>query len=214
MALMKVALIVGSPAHIFAEWLKYRVLRDEWDGKLDFPTEEGRIVLRAGMLSLESGRTEIWLTDIVPFDEDAGKRERQPPAIDFLVEPLDSERAEVTAECHLPEVTDYFKDLLREIGKRWPEARKGRLAEILGHKSAGRPSLDRKELIYRLVKAQKAEEMKQKWRHLPYTEITKQIAWPYSTDVFYKTRRRLHELEENDPNGFLGEVAKWRESAM
>ena len=72
---MKVAFIVGSPAHTFAEWLEYQVLRDEWDGKLDSPTEEGRIVLRAGVLPLRSGRTEIWLTDIVRFEEDAGKPE-------------------------------------------------------------------------------------------------------------------------------------------
>ena len=142
---MKVGFVVRTPAHIFAEWLKYQVLGDEWDGRLDFPTEEGRIVLHTTVVSPRtSDRTEIslWATCTVPSDEDAGRRERRPPVIDFLVEPLDPKRTEVTAECRLPAVMDYFKELLSRMAERWegaPEVVSRPEQETEPRKPPGRP---------------------------------------------------------------------------
>lgn len=114
---MKVTFLVEISGDSFANWLEYHTVMDQKDGKLEFPTEKGPIVMRPAI-----GPSHI--TYPAEINMWVVSQERPTPVgISFFLVPLVPDRVEVTAECHLPEVMDYFKDLLREIGKRWPETK-------------------------------------------------------------------------------------------
>jgi hypothetical protein len=70
-------------------------------------------------------------------------------------------------------------------------------------------------LIYRLAKAQEAEEIKRanpdKW----WKMIAKEINWRHGIGgpgltLLRDARKRLRSLEQDDPGGLLQEVAEWR----
>jgi len=116
-ALVKVTFPLNTGADFFANWLEYHTVMDGKDGKLEFPTEQGRIVLRPAIgPSHITYPTEIdmWvLSEVRPT----------PVGISFFLVPLAPDRVEVTAECHEPAVIGYFEELLQEIVKVWPGAR-------------------------------------------------------------------------------------------
>jgi hypothetical protein len=125
---------------------------------------------------------------------------------------------EVIAECHLPEAVDYFEALLTTMKERWPEARTGTSTGVpLGkrQRAAGRPGLDDDELLYRLAKAQEAEEIRRADPDMWWKMVAKEINWRYGISdsglaLLRDARKRLRSLEENDPEGLLQEVAQWR----
>jgi hypothetical protein len=124
---------------------------------------------------------------------------------------------EVIAECHLPEAVDYFEALLAAMGQRGPTLG-GRSASGAAVRTSrgqgGRPGLDHDELIYRLAKAQEAEEIKRadpdKW----WKMIAKEINWRHGISgpgltLLRDARKRLRSLEVDDPGRLLQEVAEW-----
>ena len=77
----------------------------------------------------------------------------------------------------------------------------------------GHPGLDHDELIYRLAKAQEAEELKQTSKHMTWRWIAQEIKWNKGRDnaglaLLRDARQRLHRLAPGDP--LLAEVAAWR----
>ena len=77
----------------------------------------------------------------------------------------------------------------------------------------GHPGLDHDELIYRLAKAQEAEELKQANKHMTWRWIAQEIKWNKGRDnaglaLLRDARQRLHRLAPGDP--LLAEVAAWR----
>jgi hypothetical protein len=104
------------------------------------------------------------------------------------------------------------------MGQRWPTVG-GRSATGAAVRTSrgqgGRPGLDHDELIYRLAKAQEAEEIKRanpdKW----WKMIAKEINWRHGIGgpgltLLRDARKRLRSLEQDDPGGLLQEVAEWR----
>jgi hypothetical protein len=125
---------------------------------------------------------------------------------------------EVTARCHLPEAVDYFEELLAVVRERWPESGatgRRRAAVRTGQRPGGRPGLDHDELIYRLAKAQEAEEIKRADPDQWWKMIAKEINWRHGISgpgltLLRDARKRLRSLEEDDPGRLLQEVAEWR----
>lgn len=77
----------------------------------------------------------------------------------------------------------------------------------------GHPGLDHDELIYRLAKAQEAEELKQANKHMTWRWIAQEIKWNKGRDnaglaLLRDARQRLHRLAPGDP--LLAEIAAWR----
>lgn len=77
----------------------------------------------------------------------------------------------------------------------------------------GHPGLDHDETIYRLAKAQQAEEIRRADKSMTWKEIARQIRWNKGTDeagiaLLADARHRLHRLAADDP--LLAEVAAWR----
>jgi hypothetical protein len=125
---------------------------------------------------------------------------------------------EVIAECHLPEAVDYFEALLAAMGQRWPTVGGRSATGAAVHKSqrqGGRPGLDHDELIYRLAKAQEAEEIKRANPDTWWKMVAKEINWRHGIGgpgltLLRDARKRLRSLEQDDPGGLLQEVAEWR----
>jgi len=125
---------------------------------------------------------------------------------------------EVIAECHLPEAEDYFEELLAAMGERWPAARASTGTGAVVRKSqrpGGRPGLDHDELIYRLAKAQEAEEIRRADPEMWWKMVAKEINWRHGISgpgltLLRDARKRLRSLEQADPGGLLQEVAQWR----
>lgn len=123
---MKRTFFLETTADCFAMRLEDCTLSAPYRG---FPGEKGRIVLQPARISFRHPtlgyiRIDMEALYIAPLDK--GNKESAEPlgsAISFKVVPLASERIEVTAECYQPVVLDYFKELLTEIGTRWPEAK-------------------------------------------------------------------------------------------
>ncbi len=125
---------------------------------------------------------------------------------------------EVESECYLAEGMQYFRALLAAMGERWPPARASTAAAPPVRKSqrpGGRPGLDHDELIYRLAKAQEAEEIKRADPEMWWKMVAKEINWRHGISdpgltLLRDARKRLRSLEEADPGGLLQEVAQWR----
>jgi len=65
---------------------------------------------------------------------------------------------------------------------------------------AGRPTLTRDDLIYRLAKAQEGEEIKAADNRMTWGEICFSLNWRYSFGLFRDARRRLEEaIRSKDP---------------
>jgi len=125
---------------------------------------------------------------------------------------------EVIAECHLPEAAGYFEALLAAMDERWHAPRSmvaSGTAAGKRQRAGGRPGLDHDELIYRLAKAQEAEEIKRADPDMSWKMIAKEINWRHGIGgagltLLRDARKRLRSLEEDDPGGLLREVAEWR----
>jgi hypothetical protein len=125
---------------------------------------------------------------------------------------------EVIAQCHLPEAVDYFEELLAVMSERGPELGpigRTRAAVRSGQRPGGRPGLDHDELIYRLAKAQEAEEIRRADPELWWRMVAKEINWRHGISgpglsLLRDARKRLRRLEKDDPRGLLPEVAQWR----
>lgn len=110
-------------------------------------------------------------------------------------------------------------DLARD--PEWKKAKR-RLQEVarrplddIGARPVGRPPLSGQELIYRLAKAQEAEEIRRKDPSMTWKEIAKQIGWRRGHDeagvaLLRDARTRLGRREKGDPEGLLQDVAQYR----
>jgi len=84
----------------------------------------------------------------------------------------------------------------------------------VAQKSVGHPGLDHDELIYRLAKAQEAEEIRRtRGSGTCWKEIAKEIGWDKGTGeqglaLLRDARQRLSKLEPDDP--LLEEVREYR----
>jgi hypothetical protein len=125
---------------------------------------------------------------------------------------------EVVAECHLPEAVEYFEALLAAMGERWPQAwakARSPVGTDKRQRATGRPGLDHDELIYRLAKAQEAEEIRRADPEMWWKMVAKEISWRHGISgpglsLLRDARKRLWRLEKDDPGGLLQEVAQWR----
>jgi hypothetical protein len=126
-------------------------------------------------------------------------------------------RTKVTGECvTYPEVVDHFNELwnlmLHEFG-----AEETQLSEPYTHGPndwhGGHPGLDHDELIYRLTKAQEAEEIRHSDSSRPWKQIARDIQWNKGTceaglALLRNARYRLRRLKPGDP--LLEEVVEHR----
>ena len=75
--------------------------------------------------------------------------------------------------------------------------------------------MDHEELVYRLAKAQEAEEIKKADNRKTWKEIAKEIGWKFgsgipSVKLLANARKRLEQYKDNDPEGILDEVNNYR----
>jgi len=125
---MKATFFLNTTPEFFASWLLHRTSEDRIQGELDFLIKEGRIVLHpAEWRPPISNVVEIQMFGTRTMRPSGGVQrcEGVPHMIRLVAVGLASDRVKVTAECREPAVTEYFEELLREIGKNWPEAKEG-----------------------------------------------------------------------------------------
>lgn len=141
-------LFLDTTPDIFAQWL-------EWETRAAsqcyFPSEKGRLVLHRaerkpvsipGILRLEMS------ANYLVVGEQRAEGEPPPvfiapladPAVSFEVVPLTPERIRVRAEC-IPEVRGYFRGLLEEIKRRWPQEKE---ADVVGAKTGNGGAIKRR----------------------------------------------------------------------
>lgn len=203
---------------------------------LHFPTEDGRIIHLQRMHG-PCGRSDVppWslcglLAEPSETFEEAEARARSTgdnwlgDLISFDTVQLAPERLEVIAKYNPPAVMSYavmtyFDGLLAAIEKRWPEAQM-QVAIVASvpekQRPGGAPGLNREELVYRLAKAQEAEEIKRKCPELTWKEIVHIIDWARGgtresrIKLLEDARYRLGRLKKGDPEGLLDRVAEYR----
>jgi len=210
----RVTLYLETTEHHFVRWLRDHVSRNL---PIPYVAEDGmRIYLekatppqRDGFATrIDIGATAASQAGSVPVGTAISVRyvQHKPGSI------------EVIAECHLAEAVDYFEELLAAMGERWPAARAttGIRADVRkSQRPGGRPGLDHDELIYRLAKAQEAEEIRRADPELWWKMVAKEINWRHGISgaglsLLRDARKRLRRLEKDDPGGLLQEVAEWR----
>jgi hypothetical protein len=210
----EVTLYLDTTENHFARWLRDHVSRTL---PIPYVAEDGmRIYLenatapqRDGFASrIDVGATAVSGAGSVPV----GK------AISLRYMEHRAGTIEVIAQCHLPEAVDYFEELLAVMSERWPAPRaRTATGAAVGKRprTGGRPGLDHDELIYRLAKAQQAEEIKRADPDMWWKMIAKEINWRHGIGgpgltLLRDARKRLRSLEEEDPGRVLQEVAEWR----
>jgi len=222
----KVTFFLHTTVDLFMHWVESYTRMPP-----SFPTEDGRIILEGGYRPLTSDVPPYWSLGglvVQPSEtfEEAHARARSPgdnwlgALISVDVMQLAPERMEVTIECSHPAVMGYYEELLARIGERWPEAQADTAIGASApekQRRGGRPGLDHHELIYRLAKAQEAEEIRRGDPSMTWKEIAKEIDWRYGINapglaLLRDARRRLQRLEKNDPDALLQEVTQWREA--
>ena len=87
--------------------------------------------------------------------------------------------------------------------------------QALQHSRGGRPGLIKEELIYRLARAQQAEEIRAKDHQKTWKEIAQEIKWRLGSGkpgvkLLEDARQRLKRLESFDPDGLLQRVREFR----
>lgn len=120
---MKVTLRLKTTPEIFASWLLHETAEDKFEGKLDFPTDEERIVLDpaeykppiTNIVYIYMFGRRIWRSS-----EGVETREELPPVVRFVALRLAPELLQVTAECEETAVMDYFEELTSRIAKTFP----------------------------------------------------------------------------------------------
>lgn len=210
----EVTLYLETDEHHFARWLRDHVSRNL---PVPYVAEDGmRIYLERARPPYRDGfssRIDIGATT-------ASQAGSVPVGIAISVRYMEHRPGtmEVVAQCHLPEAVDYFGALLAAIEELWPQAwakTRSPVAIEKGQRATGRPGLDHDELIYRLAKAQEAGEIRRADPEMWWKMVAKEINWRYGISdrglaLLRDARKRLRSLEENDPEGFLQEVAQWR----
>jgi hypothetical protein len=210
----EVTLYLETTEHHFARWLRDHVSRN-----LPIPhvAEDGmRIYLERARPPYRDGfssRIDIGAAT-------ASQAGSVPVGIAISVRYMEYKPAtmEVVAQCHLAEAVDYFEELLAAMGERWraPLASAGTRAAVRrSQRLGGRPGLDHDELIYRLAKAQEAEEIRRADPEMWWKMVAKEINWRHGISgpglsLLRDARKRLRRLEKDDPGGLLQEVAEWR----
>lgn len=210
----EVRLYPDTTEHHFARWLRDHISRSlpspyEAEDGARIYLETGSVPYRDGFSSrIDIGATGTSRGGSVPMGIAISLRymQHKPGAI------------EVVARCHLPEVMAYFEALVAAMEERWPEARaRTRTGAAVGKRQrpTGRPGLDHDEVIYRLAKAEEAEEIRRADPDTWWKAVAKEINWPYGISdrglaLLRDARKRLRRLEEEDPDGLLQEVAQWR----
>jgi|GEM_PF-5276340 len=113
-----------------------------------FRTEDGQIVLGYPGKLVEwsdQGRFEVRIDGyLVPPDQRKATRDKIRNIIIFRTLSLDPEWVEVAAESNHPAVTGHVEEVLRELKRRWPEAKRqleARLGEALEEKPEWQKSM-------------------------------------------------------------------------
>jgi hypothetical protein len=114
-----------------------------------------------------------------------------------------------------------FVEELRRLGlvmptQPHPEVATGTMQsarEDVAGKRGGRPGLDHDELIYRLAKAQQAEEARAADPRKRWRDIAEEVGWAYGNKqdglaLLRDARHRLRRLDPGDP--LLEEITAWR----
>ena len=120
---MKVKFFLNTTPEFFASWLLHRTSEDRIQGKLDFLTEEGRIVLHPSEWRPPISnvvKIQMFGSRIMPASGDTQRIEGVPHMISFVAVGLAYDRVEVIAECKEPAVMDYFEELTSRIAKTFP----------------------------------------------------------------------------------------------
>lgn len=120
-----------------------------------------------------------------------------------------------------------FQEFVRNVVRQWAEdplpdwlSPKKEMPPASGNVTArlgGRPPLERHELVYRLAKAQEAEEIRAREPEKTWKEIAQQIRWRHGAGItgverLRDARKRLKRLLDDDPDGILNEVAELRKA--
>jgi hypothetical protein len=210
----EVTLYLDTTEHYFARWLRDHISRNP---PVPYVSEDGvRIYLeRAGPPERDGLASRV---DIGATAASQGGSVPMGTAISVRYMEYRPTTVEVIAECHLGEAVDYFEALLAAMAERWPSLEGKTAAGTAVHKSqrqGGRPGLDHDELIYRLAKAQEAEEIKRANPDTWWKMVAKEINWRHGIGgpgltLLRDARKRLRSLEQDDPGGLLQEVAEWR----
>lgn len=210
----EVTLYLETTEHHFAMWLRDHVSRNL---PTPYVAEDGmRIYLERARPPYRDGfssRIDIGATT-------ASQAGSVPMGIAISVRYMQHRPGtmEVVAQCDLPEAEDYFGALLAAMEERWPQGwakSRSPVAMDKGQRATGRPGLDHDELIYRLAKAQEAEEIRRADPEMWWKMVAKEINWRYGSSdpglsLLRDARKRLRRLEEDDPGGLLQELAQWR----
>ncbi|TKJ31754.1 MAG: hypothetical protein CEE40_00020 [Chloroflexi bacterium B3_Chlor] len=134
------------------------------------------------------------------------------------------ETMEVVAQCHLAEATDYVQTFQTAMKQRWPEGRartRSRAAKGKRERPAGRPGLDHDDMIYRLAKAEEAEEIRRADPDMWWKMVAKQINWRYGISdrglaLLRDARKRLRRLDRPLPTSVrrLPRVLVWHHTGV
>lgn len=152
----------------------------------------------------EQGRASVWTVE---------------GALRFKVEHLVAEHFRLTVECHEDELRDFWQELVEAIKQRWSGAKEKTLKLATPptmRRRGGRPRLEHEEVIYRLAKAQEAEELKRRDSELTWHAILLMIDFgrggtrESSRKLLEIARGELEELSKSDPEGLLQEVEQSR----
>lgn len=114
--------IVNAGAKYFARWLALLPER-LYGSRPTFSTEHGTVSVDYGAIQ-EQGRPDVVVTiygNFVPSESQADVPERDFSVISFGLLPLSAERLELTGRCLDRRVEPFFLDLMKEIGRLWPD---------------------------------------------------------------------------------------------
>lgn len=120
---MKLKFTLNTTPELFATWLLHHTAENKFEGKLDFRSDEGRIVLDPAEYKPPLDNLtyfNMFGHRITRLPEGGETREELPPVIQFVAVRVGSERLEMTAACDETAVMEYFEELLSEMGKSWP----------------------------------------------------------------------------------------------
>jgi hypothetical protein len=210
----QVTLYLDTTAYHFVSWLRDHISRNLPPPYLD--EDETRVYLERARPPRREGLASR--VDIGATAASQGGSVPMGTAITLRYMEYKPGSVEVIAACHLREAVEYFEALLAAMGERWPAPRtRTATGAAVGKRlrAVGRPGLDHDELIYRLAKAQEAEEIKRADPDIWWKMVAKEINWRHGISapgltLLRDARKRLRRLEEGDPGGLLQEVAEWR----